>query len=139
QLAAEFGQEALFPVHPRTEKMIETFDLAPDGIRLVPPLDYLELLQLEQHASLILTDSGGLQDEACILRVPCVTLRENTERPSTLQVGGNVLAGTDAKRIVRAGRVMFARRREWPNPYGNGRSGDAILDALVDVGAVTVP
>lgn len=135
-LGAEFGQEVIFPVHPRTEKMIEAFGLEPDGVTFVPPLGYLEFLQLEKHASLVLTDSGGLQEEACILRVPCVTLRENTERPSTIAVGGNVLAGTDARSIVAAARVMMARTREWPNPYGNGRSGEATLDVLVDGGAV---
>jgi len=139
RVGAEFGQEVVFPIHPRTEKMIAAFGLSTRSIRLVPPLDYLEFLQLEKHASLILTDSGGLQEEACILRVPCVTLRENTERPSTLHVGGNVLAGTDTQRIVRASRAMFTRRREWPNPYGDGRSGEAIIDVLVDEGAVTVP
>ena len=136
QIRTEFGQEVIFPVHPRTEKMIEAFGLRTDGITLVPPFSYLEFLQLEKHASLILTDSGGLQEEACFLRVPCVTLRENTERHSTITVGGNLLAGTDARRIVAAARTMLGRKREWPNPYGDGRSGEAILDVLVDDGTV---
>lgn len=136
EIHAEFGQEVIFPVHPRTEKMIEAFGLDPDGVTLVSPFHYLEFLQLEKHASLILTDSGGLQEEACLLRVPCVTLRENTERPSTITVGGNVLAGTETRRIVAAARMMMARPREWPNPYGDGRSGEAILDVLVDGGVV---
>jgi UDP-N-acetylglucosamine 2-epimerase (non-hydrolysing) len=132
-------KDVVFPVHPRTEKMIRTFGLASDEIKLIPPLDYLEFLQLERQASLILTDSGGIQEEACILHVPCVTLRENTERPSSIDVGANILAGTDAQRIVAASRTMMARPRKWPNPYGDGRSGARILDHLICDEAVPVP
>ena len=127
----EFDKEVVFPVHPRTKKMIEEFGLGIDGIRMVPPLGYLEFLQLEKEASLILTDSGGLQEEACILNVPCVTLRENTERPSTIRVGANILAGTETERIVAASRIMIGRTRRWKNPYGDGRSGERTVDLLV--------
>lgn len=133
---AEFDKEVVFPVHPRTKKMIETFGLETSGIRMVPPLGYLEFLQLEKGAALILTDSGGLQEEACILNVPCVTLRENTERPSTITVGANILAGTKTSRIAAACRIMMKRTPRWQNPYGDGRSGEATVDALVGGGVV---
>jgi UDP-N-acetylglucosamine 2-epimerase (non-hydrolysing) len=81
------GLPIIFPIHPRTEKMMNQFNLTAPSITLTKPLDYLEFLHLESNAKLIITDSGGLQEEACILGVPCVTLRENTERPETLDVG----------------------------------------------------
>ncbi|AGF96608.1 UDP-N-acetylglucosamine 2-epimerase [Methanosarcina mazei Tuc01] len=94
QIYKEFGLPIIFPAHPRTVKMIGEFGLKlPEGTRLIEPLGYLEFLQLESGARLILTDSGGVQEEACILRVPCVTLRDNTERPETVDVGANLIAG----------------------------------------------
>lgn len=135
---AEFGQEVVFPIHPRTKKMVETFGLKTDSVQMVPPLGYLEFLQLEQDASLILTDSGGLQEEACILNVPCVTLRENTERPSTITVGANLLAGTETNRIVTACRIMMKRTPRWRNPYGDGRSAERTIGWLVQDGAASV-
>ena len=126
----EFDREIVFQVHPRTRKMIAGFGLETDGIRMVPPLGYLDFLKLEEQASLILTDSGGLQEEACILHVPCVTLRENTERPSTLDVGANLLAGTETDRIIEASRTMMTRARSWKNPYGDGTSAERIIGLL---------
>lgn len=73
---------------------MKAFGIEADCIRLVDPLDYLCFLKLESRTRLIFTDSGGVQEEACILRVPCVTLRYNTERPETIEVGSNVVAGT---------------------------------------------
>ena len=67
---------------------------APKGIRIIEPVGYLEFLQLEANSKLNITDSGGVQEESCILKVPCVTLRDNTERPETLEVGSNILVGT---------------------------------------------
>jgi UDP-N-acetylglucosamine 2-epimerase (non-hydrolysing) len=83
----EFSLPIIFPVHPRTRKMIEEFGFELDGIKAIEPLGFLEFLQLEANARLALTDSGGVQEEACILGVPYVTLRENTERPETMDVG----------------------------------------------------
>ena len=88
-LASEFGLPVIFPMHPRTRKMVTEFGLELDGIRAIEPVGFLEFLQLEANARLALTDSGGVQEETCILGVPCVTLRENTERPETVDVGAN--------------------------------------------------
>ena len=101
----------IFPVHPRTRKQIETFNMGeyfnfcsdamenPNGIICVEPLSYLDFLHLMTHAKLIFTDSGGIQEETTILGVPCITLRENTERPVTITEGTNELAGTDPEKI----------------------------------------
>jgi len=99
-------------------------------VRALPPLGYLDFLALHARAALTLTDSGGLQEEACCLRVPCVTLRDNTERPESVEVGANRLAGAEAARIIECARTMSARPRDWRNPFGDGRSGVRIVDLL---------
>ncbi|MDI6720537.1 MAG: UDP-N-acetylglucosamine 2-epimerase (non-hydrolyzing) [Methanomicrobiales archaeon] len=122
------GMPVVFPVHPRTTSRMRQFGIEAGGIRAIPPLGFLEFLQLEANARLVLTDSGGVQEEACILGVPCVTLRENTERPETVDVGANMLGGTDPRRILAAAEEMLARRRGWENPFGDGQAGERILD-----------
>ncbi|MDG6229849.1 MAG: UDP-N-acetylglucosamine 2-epimerase (non-hydrolyzing), partial [Candidatus Thermoplasmatota archaeon] len=83
QLCKEYDMPVVYPVHPRAKKMIQEFNIPFDGITLIDPVDFLDFLQLEKHARLVLTDSGGVQEETCILSRPCVTLRDNTERPET--------------------------------------------------------
>lgn len=124
---AEFGLPVVFPVHPRTRKMVESFGFQFDGIRAIEPLGLLEFLQLEASARLVLTDSGGVQEETCILGVPCVTLRDNTERPETLDVGANVLAGADARQIVEKAKRMMQQGNGWRNPFGDGSAGKYII------------
>jgi len=131
EFASRGGIDVVFPIHPRTEKMARRSGLRsvidPDsGFRVIPPTGYLDMLELERNAALVFTDSGGLQEESCFFRVPCVTLRENTERPETLKIGANVLAGTDPKRILRAAENQLAAKRNWPNPYGDGTTGRRI-------------
>jgi UDP-N-acetylglucosamine 2-epimerase (non-hydrolysing) len=104
----------VWTVHPRTEKRLAEFGLEAQargcpGLILVPPLGYVEFLGAMARASLVLTDSGGVQEEALVLKVPVVTLRENTERPVTIACGGNVLAGNDPERIRSCARTMLAR------------------------------
>jgi UDP-N-acetylglucosamine 2-epimerase (non-hydrolysing) len=103
----------VFPIHPRTRSKLEAFgidlrfqDL--DGLRLLDPVGYLDFLKLMGSAAVVLTDSGGIQEETTILRVPCLTLRENTERPATVEVGSNQLVGTDPNKIVAAYRASQA-------------------------------
>jgi len=124
-VAKETGRTILFPMHPRTREALKRQALdararSIAGLRIVEPVGYLDMLVLLKNAALVMTDSGGLQEEGCFLHVPCVTLRENTERPETLDIGSNVLAGTDPKRIVAAVKRMVDAKREWPNPYGDG-------------------
>jgi len=87
---------------------------------------------LESKAKLVLTDSGGLQEETCILGVPCVTLRDNTERPETLEVGSNILAGTDPNKILEAAKISYAKKNSWTNPFGDGKIGSKIINILMD-------
>lgn len=109
----------LFPAHPRTRKQIEAFGFqerlaAAPGLQIVEPLSYLENLDLMMHARLVLTDSGGLQEETTVLGVPCLTIRENTERPVTITHGTNTLVGTDPERILAETRLILD---------GNGKTG----------------
>jgi UDP-N-acetylglucosamine 2-epimerase (non-hydrolysing) len=125
-----FGLPVVYPIHPRAVRQKEVFSLKTVGLRLIGPLDYLSFLQLESKAKVVLTDSGGVQEETCILRVPCVTLRYNTERPETLDVGSNILAGTQPKQIVEKVDLMLSKKRTWENPFGDGTSGEKITRIL---------
>jgi UDP-N-acetylglucosamine 2-epimerase (non-hydrolysing) len=124
------GMALVFPVHPRTEKMIASFGLELRGFQLIKPLGFLEFLQLESHARMALTDSGGVQEETCILNVPCVTIRDSTERPETVDVGANIIAGVDPVSIIHAAETMLKKGRSWQNPFGDGKAGDRIVDIL---------
>lgn len=125
----------VFPIHPRTVKRLKEFGLEKRAasmtkLRRIEPTGYLDMLLLEKNAALVMTDSGGLQEESCFFHVPCVTLRENTERPETLEIGANVLAGTDPTRVAEAVRKQLDAPRAWPNPYGDGTTGRRIADVV---------
>jgi UDP-N-acetylglucosamine 2-epimerase (non-hydrolysing) len=104
----------IFPVHPRTAQALRAAGLEPPGLRLIEPLGYLDFLCLMSYARLVLTDSGGIQEETTILQIPCLTLRNNTERPATIEQGTNRLAGTDPVQIVAMAREALAS----PPPSG---------------------
>ncbi|NOR78184.1 MAG: UDP-N-acetylglucosamine 2-epimerase (non-hydrolyzing) [Methanophagales archaeon] len=126
-----FNIPIIYPIHPRTKKRINEFGLeVPKGVELIEPLGFFEFLQLEANAKLVLTDSGGVQEETCILNVPCVTLRDNTERPETLEVGSNVLAGANQDKILEGVTLMLSKKRNWKNPFGDGKSGSRIIKIL---------
>jgi UDP-N-acetylglucosamine 2-epimerase (non-hydrolysing) len=125
----EFEVPLVYPIHPRAEKRMTEFGLDPEGLMLVEPLNYLAFLQLESNAALVLTDSGGVQEETCVLGVPCVTMRDNTERPETIEVGSNILAGTRPERILEAARTICGRKG-WVNPFGDGKTSSRIIDIL---------
>ena len=130
----KFNLPIIYPVHPRTQKMIREFRLkVPEGIKLIKPVGYLDFLQLESDAKLILTDSGGIQEEACILRIPCVTLRDNTERPETLEVGSNALAGANSQKILSTTQKMIKKNQKWGNPFGDGKAGEKIIKILSEI------
>lgn len=123
----------IYPIHPRSKEILKKLDINLDWIRIIDPVDYLNFLYLESNARLILTDSGGVQEESCILGVPCVTLRDNTERPETLTVGSNMLAGTDPEKILQCVSLMLAKKDDWNNPFGDGNSSKRIIDILMKV------
>jgi UDP-N-acetylglucosamine 2-epimerase (non-hydrolysing) len=128
----------IFPVHPRTRAKIDEFGfskrIADSNIRLIEPLGYLDFLRLYSGAKLVLTDSGGLQEETTVLGIPCLTLRNNTERPVTIEMGTNVLVGTDPQKIKRAaGRALLrdARTDTKIPPLWDGHAAVRICDILV--------
>ena len=127
-----------WPLHPRTEKRLEEFELLErvrscETLLITPPAGYLDFLGTTARAALILTDSGGIQEEALVLGVPVVTLRENTERPVTVECGGNLLAGADPTRIREAAKEMLGCSRDdfrVPELW-DGRAGERIADVIV--------
>ena len=131
----------IFPIHPRTKNTLENFGLFDelndlDHVHIIKPLGYLDFLLLTSKSTLILTDSGGLQEEAITLDVPALTLRYNTERPETVAAGGNILVGSDKDLILEnANRILndeeFADgMKNAPNPYGMGDSAKVTVDAI---------
>jgi UDP-N-acetylglucosamine 2-epimerase (non-hydrolysing) len=124
----------VFPVHPRTRKALEGHDITSmPGLMLTEPLGYLDFMRLLADARLVLTDSGGIQEETTVLGVPCLTLRNNTERPITIEQGTNQLVGLDPHRIVAAARVVLS---EGPRPgrapaLWDGRAATRIVEILL--------
>jgi UDP-N-acetylglucosamine 2-epimerase (non-hydrolysing) len=105
---ASQGLPLIFPVHPRTAKMLETIGLKADNLHVIEPLGYLEFNYLVKNAKAVITDSGGITEEATVMGVPCMTLRDSTERPETCTVGTNELLGTDPKSIAPAFKILFS-------------------------------
>jgi UDP-N-acetylglucosamine 2-epimerase (non-hydrolysing) len=120
----------VFPAHPRTHARMASLD--PGGVRVIAPMGYLDFLALEAGAALVLTDSGGIQEETTALGVACLTLRENTERPITIAEGTNRLVGRDPEAIVAAARDALASPPEPRSPaLWDGKAGERIADVLL--------
>ncbi len=125
------GLEVVWPVHPRAEKMLKYFKVkVPKNIKAVKPQGFFEFLQLEKNAVLALTDSGGVQEETCVLGTPCVTLRDNTERPETVEIGANAIAGWKRESVLENALKMLENRKKWKQPFGSGNAGRKIVDIL---------
>jgi len=127
----------LFPVHPRTRGKIAAFGLDGAGVTMIDPVGYFDMLYSVKGAALVLTDSGGLQEETTALGVPCVTIRENTERPSTVEIGTNYLVGTRPEAILSAAREILSgngKKGDVP-PLWDGRAAERIADVLLRPGA----
>ena len=122
----------VFPVHPRTRRRMEESGMAAAGLLLTPPLGYLDFLRLTSEARVVLTDSGGIQEETTILGVPCLTLRENTERPVTTEVGTNRLVGVDPEDALKAALDVLNGQpvRGGIPELWDGRASERILDVL---------
>ncbi len=130
----------IFPIHPRTKKRIQEFGFQSkinkmQGLRIIPPLGYIDFLALESRATLVLTDSGGIQEETTVLGVPCLTLRENTERPVTVEQGTNQIVGHSKEKIIKAALNVLAGKI----PQGripelwDGHAVERIVSVLKDV------
>jgi len=124
----------LFPVHPRTKKMMDEFDLKlSNNITLFSPLSFKESLFIWKDAKVVLTDSGGLQEETTALGIPCVTIRENTERPITIKMGSNILAGTKKTSILKAFEEVLSKSRNQFKvpPKWDGKAAERIWEILL--------
>jgi UDP-N-acetylglucosamine 2-epimerase (non-hydrolysing) len=145
---AEIADELplVFPVHPRTRKRLLEFGLGEfvrepqagektGGITLTEPLGYLDFMKLTKESCLVLTDSGGIQEETTVLGVPCLTLRENTERPVTLTSGTNLLVGMDRELIVREAkkRIHGSVQSHTIPPYWDGKAAERIVEKIVEL------
>ena len=125
------GKPVVMPLHPRTLKKVEEFQLSlPENVKPLEPLGYLDMLNLQSHASCILTDSGGVQKEAYYLSVPCVILRSETEWVETVTAGWNLICGTESVAIVEGVRKMEGCQAPHPNLYGDGTTAQRIVEIL---------
>jgi UDP-N-acetylglucosamine 2-epimerase (non-hydrolysing) len=128
----------IFPIHPRTRKVLESSALgqrvaAMKQLRMIDPAGYLDFMKLTANARIVLTDSGGIQEETTILHVPCLTLRENTERPITIERGSNQLVGTQPDAILRAYRAVIDGKARAPQtpPLWDGQAAARIVRVLI--------
>ena len=127
----------IFPVHPRTGKILERLNISHPRLHTIAPLSYLEFNYLVENAKAVITDSGGITEEASIMNVPCMTLRDNTERPETIALGTNELVGTDPKNIKNYLRKLF--NNQWKEgqliPLWDGKTAKRIINVLLEIKA----
>lgn len=130
---SELNETIIFPLHPRTEKFLKNYglyDRLKSSVILTQPLGFLEFIKLTNHAKMMLTDSGGVQKETYVLKVPCITLRENTEWVETVYDGWNVLVGTDKEKIVRMVKELRPLLENHRNRFGNGDASKNIVSII---------
>jgi len=131
----KFNKPVIFLAHPRTKKRIEQFNLT-NLINSIPnfivkdAVGYLDFINLLSNAKLVFTDSGGVQQEACIFKVPCVTLRENTEWIETIELRVNILAGTNPDKIINCTEKMLSFKGKWREPFGDGKAAERIVEIV---------
>jgi len=125
----------VFPVHPRTKKVLDTIGIYYPNLVLTEPLPYLEFIYLVKHAKGIITDSGGITEEATVLGVPCMTMRNSTERPETVSMGSNVLVGTDPEKLKPYLEMLM--NNQWKQssvpPLWDGKTAERIVGKLLDI------
>jgi UDP-N-acetylglucosamine 2-epimerase (non-hydrolysing) len=127
--------DIVFPVHPRTRQQITKFGIDVNRLHLLEPVPYIEFLALQRRATMVITDSGGIQEETTYLNVPCITLRNNTERPITVTMGTNVLVGQDNRSLqAEVSKVLDGKRRPgMVPPLWDGHAGERIADILLNL------
>ncbi|MBE6069914.1 MAG: UDP-N-acetylglucosamine 2-epimerase (non-hydrolyzing) [Clostridium lundense] len=127
KLSQRYDCPFVFPVHPKTWSKIAEYKLDCGNLVITPALGYIDFLSLESKCKALLTDSGSLQEEACILQIPCVTIREDTERQETIEIGANVLTSASKSGIISAVDLMLQKPRTWGNPFGERGTGERIM------------
>ncbi len=127
------GEPIIFPIHPRTARIFTDLGISAPNLHIVEPMGYLEFNYLVEHARVVVTDSGGITEETTVMGVPCITLRDNTERPETCTIGTNELIGTNPKNIKPALQTLYAGK--WKKgaipPLWDGRTAERIIDILL--------
>jgi UDP-N-acetylglucosamine 2-epimerase (non-hydrolysing) len=136
KVSEQFGLPLVFPIHPRTRSKVERFGLLGEldkirNLRLIEPGGYIDHLALESNARLVMTDSGGMQEETCTLKVPAVVLREVIDRPEGVEVGATMLASLNPDKILKATRTMVDKKGDWDNPYGDGHAAERIVRIIL--------
>jgi len=136
EITERYMSPIIFPIHPRTKNRLREFNLLRRAkkirdLKLVNPISYLDFLLLTSKARLVLTDSGGVQQEACILHTPCVTLRNETEWTETLEIGANITTGTSPSKILKGIKKMLNVDKTWGNPFGSKGTAKRILEILM--------
>jgi UDP-N-acetylglucosamine 2-epimerase (non-hydrolysing) len=129
------GLPLVFPVHPRTAKILEHLEIKDEKLHAVEPLGYLEFNYLVEHAKAVITDSGGITEETTVMGIPCMTLRDNTERPETITIGTNELLGTNPKAIKPAMKKLFSgewKKGEIPELW-DGKTSERIIEHLLNI------
>ena len=128
---AKTGMEVVVPLHPRTKKRINDLRLNTDDLRIIEPASFLEMLALEKNASVVLTDSGGVQKEAFFYGTPCVILRPETEWVEIIDAGAGILADADYERIMAAYRMLKDKRMAFPPLFGDGHASEKIAEEIL--------
>ena len=125
--------QVIFPAHPRTSKMLSNLSISHERLHIIKPLSYLEFNYLVEHSKAVITDSGGITEEASVLNVPCLTLRDNTERPETVSLGTNVLVGTNPKSLKAHLDVLFTGqwKKGQPIPLWDGKAAERIVNVIL--------
>lgn len=132
-LNAKLSLPIIYPLHPRTKKRIQEFRITmPKMITAIEPLGYIDFLALETNALVTVTDSGGVQEESCALKIPCAIIRDCNEWPELLKSGASLLVGVNPKKILAGVERLVANVKKWKNPLGNGDTAVKILNVITD-------
>lgn len=129
--AQKYEKTIVWPLYPRTKDRIRRFNLSiPKAVKVLEPLGFLEFLHLEMNALALISDSGTVQEEGCILGVPCVVIRISTERPETVVLGSSIVAGLEPANVVQSIETFMTENRKWDHPYGDGHTADRVADVM---------
>ena len=130
KISKKYNLKVIFPIHPKTQRLIKSLRYNSDIIKIIDPLNYFDFLNLIAESKLVISDSGGVQEEACILKTPLITVRNSTERPETLMIGCNILSKIRKNRIFKDAQIILNRKINWSNPYGDVKSSHKILNII---------